>query len=139
PLAGNRDRDRRPCEGFPNASATRPVASARTASRVSRDAVVSLEVFSGTGTFACANFSTAESSWMRETGENRTAKLGCATQASNGAAHCPIRIAQCTGSDPERLCYDFSQSWPLRGVRFRVPRGQAQHPDDGRRSIHTFL
>jgi hypothetical protein len=38
PLAGNRDRDRRPCEGFSNASATRPVASARTASRPSRDA-----------------------------------------------------------------------------------------------------
>jgi hypothetical protein len=31
PLAGNRDRDRRPCEGSSKASATRPVAIARTA------------------------------------------------------------------------------------------------------------
>jgi hypothetical protein len=46
PLAGNRDRDRRPCEGFSGASATRPVASARTASRHSGDAVVRLAVFS---------------------------------------------------------------------------------------------
>ena len=38
PLAGVRDRDRRPCEGNSQASATRPVASARTASRPSRDA-----------------------------------------------------------------------------------------------------
>jgi hypothetical protein len=38
PLAGYRDRDRRPCEGFSGTSAARPVASARTASRPSRDA-----------------------------------------------------------------------------------------------------
>jgi hypothetical protein len=48
PLAGNRDRDRRPCEGFPHVSATRPVASARSASRCDskslRDAVVRLAV-----------------------------------------------------------------------------------------------
>src|SRR6267154_3117667 len=33
PLAGIRDRDRRPCEGSSKASATQPVVSARTASR----------------------------------------------------------------------------------------------------------
>jgi hypothetical protein len=38
PLAEIRDRDRRPCEGFFGTSAARPVASARTASRPSRDA-----------------------------------------------------------------------------------------------------
>jgi hypothetical protein len=40
PLAGIRDRDRRPCEGSSKASATQPVASARTASRCHRDAGV---------------------------------------------------------------------------------------------------
>jgi len=34
PLAGNQDRDRRPCEGLPNANAARPMASAPTASRI---------------------------------------------------------------------------------------------------------
>ena len=38
PLAGNRDRDRRPCKGFSPASVTRPVASAQAASRHRRDA-----------------------------------------------------------------------------------------------------
>ncbi len=36
PLVANRDRDRRPCEGFSGASATRPVANARTAPRQNR-------------------------------------------------------------------------------------------------------
>jgi hypothetical protein len=40
PLAGNRDRDRRPCEGSSLASATRPVANAQAASRHSRGAAV---------------------------------------------------------------------------------------------------
>ena len=40
PLAGIRDRDRRPCEGSSKASATEPVVSARTASRYHRDAGV---------------------------------------------------------------------------------------------------
>jgi hypothetical protein len=40
PLAGIRDRDRRPCEGSSKASATQPVVSARTASRYHRDADV---------------------------------------------------------------------------------------------------
>ena len=49
PLAGNRDRDRRPCEGFSSgASAARPMASARAASRLSRDAVARLWFFCGT-------------------------------------------------------------------------------------------
>ena len=48
-LAGNRDRDRRPCEGIPNASATRPVASAQTASRHSRGAVARWTGSSSTG------------------------------------------------------------------------------------------
>jgi hypothetical protein len=40
PLAGIRDRDRRPCEGFSKASATQPVVSARAASRLCRGADV---------------------------------------------------------------------------------------------------
>jgi hypothetical protein len=40
PLAGIRDRDRRPCEGSSKASATQPVVSARTASRFCRGADV---------------------------------------------------------------------------------------------------
>jgi hypothetical protein len=48
PLAGNRDRDRRPCEGFSSQSATRPVANARTASRNNRGAVPRL-LLSSTG------------------------------------------------------------------------------------------
>src|SRR5882762_7055123 len=40
PLAGIRDRDRRPCEGSSKASATQPVVSARIASRYHRDADV---------------------------------------------------------------------------------------------------
>jgi hypothetical protein len=40
PLAGIRDRDRRPCEGVSKASATQPVVSARAASRLSRGADV---------------------------------------------------------------------------------------------------
>jgi hypothetical protein len=40
PLAGIRDRDRRPCEGSSKASATQPVVSARTASRHGRGADV---------------------------------------------------------------------------------------------------
>jgi hypothetical protein len=47
PLAGIRDRDRRPCEGSSQASATQPVVSARAASRQSRDA----DVRSGWSTF----------------------------------------------------------------------------------------
>jgi hypothetical protein len=40
PLAGIRDRDRRPCEGFSKTSETQPVVSARTASRLCRGADV---------------------------------------------------------------------------------------------------
>src|SRR5882762_4258725 len=40
PLAGIRDRDRRPCEGFSNAGVTQPVVSARAASRLCRGADV---------------------------------------------------------------------------------------------------
>src|SRR5258707_10988216 len=40
PLAGIRDRDHRPCEGFSKASATQPVVSARAASRLCRGADV---------------------------------------------------------------------------------------------------
>jgi hypothetical protein len=40
PLAGIRDRDRRPCEGVSKASATQPVVSARAAPRLSRGADV---------------------------------------------------------------------------------------------------
>ena len=40
PLAGIRDRGRRPCEGFSDTSATQPVVSARTAFRDFRDADV---------------------------------------------------------------------------------------------------
>ena len=53
PLAGNRDRDRRPCEGFSNANAARPVASARTASRQYRDAVARLPHPCGTDFSLC--------------------------------------------------------------------------------------
>jgi hypothetical protein len=48
PLAGNRDRDRRPCEEFPNASAARPVANAQTASRDYRGAEVRIAAIRNT-------------------------------------------------------------------------------------------
>jgi hypothetical protein len=57
-FAGNPDRDRRPCEGFSGTSATRPVASARAASRVTRDAVVRLAAFGSTATLGSVGFAT---------------------------------------------------------------------------------
>ena len=137
PLAGNRDRDRRPCEGISNASATRPVASARTASRHSRDAVVRS---GSTATLGCAGFAIVDRLWMRGSGESHTAKSGCATR--NGAANARYALRKAPAAidgAPGSLCYDFLQSWPSREVRPRDSRGQAQHTDDGRRSIHTFL
>jgi hypothetical protein len=64
PLAGNRDRDRRPCEGFSNASATRPVASARTASRHCRDADARLVVLVAQ-TSVCGFLIFAQVEWGR--------------------------------------------------------------------------
>ena len=55
PLAGNRDRDRRPCEGTSRASATRLVAIARTASRDNRGAVARLRVLAAQ-TPVCVGF-----------------------------------------------------------------------------------
>ena len=64
PLAGNRDRDRRPCEGISRASATRPVASARTAPRQSRGADPRSAGLGSTATPGCATQTRRSFSWM---------------------------------------------------------------------------
>jgi hypothetical protein len=87
PLAGNRDRDRRPCEGFSEVSAARPVASARTASRLSRDAVVRLVVFVAQPQLAVRFFPLHVGSRSCSSRETRTAKSGCATNCAIPRRH----------------------------------------------------
>jgi hypothetical protein len=122
PLAGSRDRDRRPCEGFPNASATRPVASARTASRLSRDAdarswvLVAQISVCGFRLCAIAKGHRLKSVLPRTAAGTRRAleqmdlqsQVGspCPQKSgffrSNGAARCQIRIAQSVGMERRR-------------------------------------
>jgi hypothetical protein len=109
PLAGIRDRDRRPCEGFSDTSAARPVASARTASRQSRDAVVRCG-------FLVAQISVCGFSTRLQAKTHRLKSVLPTAQP-------PQAIA----GAPERLCYAFLKAWLSRGIPHRVSRGQAQH------------
>ena len=112
PLAGNRDRDRRPCEGSSKASATRPVASARTAPDfVGTRSRVKNQIFYKKIKLVCpyARYALRKALRQRSTALPR----GCA-------------MISCSLGHRAEFFFVFREA-------------EAQHTDDGRRSIHTFL
>ena len=107
-LAGNRDRDRRPCEGIPNASATRPVASAQTASRHSRGAVARWTGSSSTGPRVFAPRGN-ENPRAQVCATNCAIRHGRLARPPNGCA-----IISCRLGHRAAFCFLFSEAEPSK-------------------------